>query len=146
MKRVLSICLLFVAAAAGAHHDEVIKRGEKVPNQPAVAIADVLKNPDAYGDEIVVEGVVAKVCKKMGCWMELSPEEGKAGIRVSLEDFTVPKDSAAMSARAVGVVKVKNLSKDEADHLEEDGAKLVRNADGTAREVSFKARGAELKK
>jgi len=60
--------------------------------------------------------------------------------------FFVPTDSKGMQARAEGVVKVKTLSKEEVDHLEGEGAKLNRGADGTAKEVTFVASGVELRK
>jgi hypothetical protein len=44
------------------------------------------------------------------------------------------------------VPEVQKLSKDEADHLAGEGAKLHRNPDGTATEVTFIASGVELTK
>jgi hypothetical protein len=41
---------------------------------------------------------------------------------------------------------VKELSKDEVDHLTGEGAKIARRGDGTAIEVSFIATGVELTK
>lgn len=79
--------------------------------------------------------------------MELAPAAGKPGVRVTFKDyaFFVPLDSKGMKARAEGVATVKTLSKKDADHLEGEGAKLTRNADGTANEVSFVANGVELR-
>ncbi len=146
MKRFV-VALFLVASTALAHHDEVIKRGKAVTDQKATPLADIVARPEAYVEKaVVVEGVVEKVCKKMGCWMELAPESGAAGIRVSFDDFVIPIKSAGMSVRAGGVAKVKTLTKAEADHLEENGAKIARHDDGTAREVSFHATGVELKK
>jgi hypothetical protein len=50
-----------------------------------------------------------------------------------------------MQARMEGSVSVKTLSKEDADHLAEEGAQLTRNPDGTANEVSFVATGVELR-
>jgi hypothetical protein len=49
-----------------------------------------------------------------------------------------------MMVRAEGVFHIKSWSKEEADHLEGEGAKLVRNRDGTATEIGFVASGVEL--
>jgi hypothetical protein len=38
------------------------------------------------------------------------------------------------------------LTKEEADHFEHEGAKLNRNPNGTAKEVTFFATGVELEK
>lgn len=145
MKRLL-ICA-FVAASALA--DDVIKRGDAVPTGEAVSIATVLESPDAYAkNPVLVEGVVESACTNKGCWMQLVPAAGEPGMRVTFKHygFFIPLDSKGMQARAHGTTKVKTLSKKDADHLEAEGAKLTRNADGTAREISFVASGVELRK
>lgn len=141
-KLALAFSLLFaVAAFAG---DDVVKRGAAIsPDATVVPLAQVLSKPDAYTkDAVVTEGEIKAACSKMGCWMQLD------GVRVTFKDygFFVPKDSKGMKAKLEGVVAIKTLSKDEADHLEGEGAKLARNEDGTAREISFIANGVELRK
>ncbi len=133
-----------VALAAG----ETLKRGDAVDaNAPVLKLSDVLKEPSKYaGRYVVVEGVVERVCQKQGCWMELAPERGARGVRVAMRDhaFFVPFNAAGLRARAEGTLAVKTPTKEDADHFEKEGAKLTRNADGTAREVSFVASGVEL--
>jgi hypothetical protein len=51
-----------------------------------------------------------------------------------------------MKVRAFGIVTRTTHSKGDADHLIGEGAKLVRNPDGTATELGFEARGVELRK
>ena len=149
MKR-LSIALSLLLIAATAFAAETITRGAAISRDArTVALTEVLANPDAYTkDAVVVEGTVTQNCERKGCWMQLSPAEGKQSVRVTFKDyaFFVPLDSKGMKARAEGVTTVKTLSKKEADHLEEEGAKLTRNADGSAKEVSFVASGVELTK
>jgi hypothetical protein len=109
----------------------------------------VLKEPARYADKlVVVEGVVERVCQKQGCWLELAPEKGARGVRVAMKEhaFFVPFNSAGLRARAEGTFAVKTLTKEDADHFEKEGARLTRNADGTATEVSFTASGVELRK
>jgi Na+-transporting methylmalonyl-CoA/oxaloacetate decarboxylase gamma subunit len=136
--------VLVIAIAFSAFAGDVVKRGAAIsPDAKALTIAQVMEKPDDYRKKpVVVEGTVASVCSNMGCWMQLDT------VRVTFKDygFFVPTDSKGMQARAEGVVKVKTLSKEEADHLEGEGAKLNRNADGTAKEVTFVANGVELKK
>jgi hypothetical protein len=81
-----------------------------------------------------------------GCWMQIAPKAGAAGVRVSFlhHKFFVPKDSERLKFMAEGEFSVKVLSKEEADHLVGDGAKLARNSDGTADEINFVATGVEL--
>lgn len=148
MKKALLVLLLATTAFAS----EVITRGAAVSKETkAVPLATVLENPDAYTkDTVVVEGVIASSCSRKGCWMQLAPSEEQAaqGVRVTFKDyaFFIPLDAKGMKARAEGVAVVKTLSKADADHLEEEGAKFKRNEDGTALEVSFVANGVELTK
>ena len=125
-----------------------IRRGEKIGNSPAVPFAHVLKEPARYaGKRVVVEGVVERVCKSEGCWMQIAPEAGAAeSVRVTFDHkFSVPKDADKMKFRAEGQFSVKVLSKEEVDHLvKDDGAKIKTNPDGTANELSFLATGVEL--
>ena len=147
MKRA-TIATLLVLSATVAFAGETITRGAALSSKAKVVpLAKVLAEPDAHTKEpVIVEGVIGAACERKGCWMQLASEPGKPGVRVTFKDyaFFVPLDSKGMQARAEGVTVVKKLSKKEADHLEEEGAKLTRNSDGTANEVSFVASGVEL--
>ena len=127
---------------------ERVVRGEKIGDAPAVSFADVLKEPAKFaGKRVLIEGVVSRVCKAEGCWMQITPKaDSEESVRVTFDHkFSVPKDSEQMKFRAEGEFSVKVLSKDEVDHLvNDDGAKIKRNPDGTANEVSFVATGVEL--
>ncbi len=149
MKRTVLVATLVVATAAFA--GEKIARGAAIAaDAKTVPLATVLASPAEYmKTSVVVEGVVTNACERKGCWMQLQPAaEGGQSVRITFKDygFFVPLDSKGMKARAEGVTTVKKLSKAEADHLEEEGAKLKRNEDGSAIEVSFVASGVELTK
>ncbi|HLL75022.1 MAG TPA: DUF4920 domain-containing protein [Pyrinomonadaceae bacterium] len=138
------------AAPVTLAEGQTITRGAAVSaDAAAVKLADVLKEPAKFADRsVVVEGVVERVCQKQGCWLELAPEKGARGVRVAMKEhaFFVPFNSAGLRARAQGIFEVKTLTKEDADHFEKEGARLTRNADGTATEVSFTASGVELRK
>jgi hypothetical protein len=144
MKKLVAVLLLAVSAFAG----EVVKRGAPISSEtPAVAIKSVLEKPEAYTKSpVVIEGVVLAACETRGCWMQVAPAAGEAGMRVTFKDyaFFVPLDSKGRAARMEGTVSVKTLSKADVDHLVGEGATLKRNPDGTANEVSFVASGVEL--
>ncbi len=100
------------ADAAG----EVVKRGTPIGDKsPAVKFADVFKEPQKFaGKPVVIEGVVERVCKAEGCWMQIAPEAGAAEtVRVTFDHkFSVPKDADKMKFRAEGEFSVKVLSKE----------------------------------
>jgi hypothetical protein len=128
---------------------KMIVRGEKIGDSPVVLLADIMKQPKKYENKrIVLKGTVDAVCQKKGCWMVLLPGDNETGVRVTFKDygFFVPKDAKGFKVRAEGKLHFTTLSKEEADHLEEDGAKLVRDADGKVSEIGFVASGVELYK
>jgi len=117
----------------------------------SVALTEILAQPDQYeGKNVSVEGEVRRACTKKGCWMELAEglSDAARGARVTFKDygFFVPLDSAGAHAKLEGVVNVKTLKPGQVEHLEQEGAKLAKNADGTAKEVHFVATGVELTK
>ena len=137
-----------IALTLLAPTDSVIRRGAPLPARAPIAAAEVSADPARFGaDTIVVEGMVEKVCQEMGCWLALTGAPGGRGVRISThaQNFFVPFSAAGMRARAVGVVKVRPLTKEQADHMTEEGVTLVRNADGSAEEIMFAATGVELR-
>ena len=142
------LALLAIAATLVTPTDSVIKRGAPLPPKAPVTAVEVSAAPERFGsDTIVIEGMVEKVCQEMGCWLQLAGSPGKPGVRISThaQNFFVPFSAAGMRARAVGVVKVAQLTKDQADHMVTEGITLVRAADGSAVEIRFLATGVELR-
>ena len=134
------------APATGAQ--QVVARGDAIGDSPVVDLADALGDPAAYaGEQVILEGTVVKACQMKGCWMELTAEGAARGIRVTFKDygFFVPTDSAGQAARLEGTFETNVFSREDADHLIEEGVSLVRNPDGTATELSFVASGVELR-
>jgi len=165
MIRCVFATLLGVTLAAGAHEGAepcageaassrqpstlaagtVLVRGEPLPTGRApVKLSSVLAHPED-GRAVLVEGVVRRACTRMGCWMELVPAEGGAGVRVTFKDhgFFVPTDSEGARARVQGTLRVTQLSAEQAEHLRSEGASV---AAGTGREVSIVASGVELRR
>ncbi len=129
--------------------DNIVRRGADLTGVKMVPLGELLKEPKAYEEKTVtVEGVVKRACTNKGCWMEIAPKAGEAGMRVTFKDygFFVPLNSQGMNVKAEGRVAVKTLSRAQADHYESEGARLKRNVDGSANEVTFVATGVELKK
>ena len=128
---------------------DVVKRGVALANAPVVKLSDAVMAPALFsGRTVRIEGIVERNCTERGCWMEIAPKIGAQGVRVTFKDngFYIPLNSKGMKATAEGVFSVETLSKEEATHIESEGARLKHNADGTATEVSFVAAGVELRK
>jgi hypothetical protein len=161
MKKLLAllfiIAIAFCADAAYAQDGkataktktEVIKKGEPLGKSPVVALTDVMKDPQKFaGKKVIVKGVIVRSCKAGGCWMELASDMKSKTVRVTFDHkFFIPLDAQGMKVKAEGEFTIKTLSKEEVDHLvNDDGAKVERNADGTATEITFLATGVELRK
>lgn len=127
----------------------IVLRGAPVPAGPAKSITEIAAAPTAWtARPVIVEGVIAEECTEKGCWMQVVPAPDAAGMRVTFKDygFFIPQSMVGRRARMQGVTKVVTHSKADADHLIGEGAKLQRNADGTATEVQFIASGVELRR
>lgn len=125
-----------------------MKRGAPLGKSKKVSLAKVMKDPAKYSGKMVrVEGVIVRSCKMEGCWLELAPSKDTKAVRVKMKDhaFFVPLNSAGANAKAEGIFTVKTISKEEVEHMVQEGAKYNDiNKDGTVTEISFEAYGVEL--
>lgn len=82
-----------------------------------VSFSDLMASPEKYdGQEVVVKGNVNDVCQAEGCWIILG--DGKNEITVkTLHVFVVPKDCFDNSAEVNGVFKIKEISEEQAKHM-----------------------------
>jgi len=145
MFRMLAISALFASSTAIAHPPAATD-GASAPAAPAstdatgpmtwvnygaeatietapIKASDFLADPATHVDKtILVEGTVADVCQKKGCWMVLA--EGDKSIRVLTKDhgFAVAMDSTGQTCRIEGVVKAKEIKADEVAHFESESA------------------------
>jgi len=129
----------------------MIKRGAPLGKSEVVSLSDVMESPEKFvGRQVLVKGMIVRSCKMEGCWAELAPSmDSKASVRVKFKDhqFFIPLKSEGFKAKAEGVFSLKVLSKEEVEHLMEDGAKFAeRNEDGSVNEISFEASGIVLTK
>ena len=103
-------------------------------------LADVLASPEA-GRPVRLEGTIAAVCRRKGCWMEL--RQGESAVHVTFEgySFFLPKDAAGSDVVLEGKVIVKAPDPDDVKHLKGEGA-----GDAAAARISIEASGVELRK
>jgi len=109
MKKLFMVTLLIAASALA---DDVIRRGVAIPaDAKKTDLADIVATPANYTvGPVVTEGVVEKVCQQMGCWLEIAPKSGEAGMHVTFKDeaFVVPKECSGHTARLFGTVRVED--------------------------------------
>ncbi|MBM4279788.1 MAG: DUF4920 domain-containing protein [Deltaproteobacteria bacterium] len=102
--------------------DGVIRRGAKLSEGAALTVVDaVAKAADLDGKNVKITGRVDSVCQAMGCWFTLA-NDGGPSIRISSKghDIFVPRGAAGRVATVEGEFKVKTLSKEQAQHFEDE--------------------------
>lgn len=112
------------AEAAPATADGWETFGETVTLTDVTLAKTLLDDPMAHvGDTLLVEGEVADVCQKAGCWMVVS--DGARTMRVIMKDhgFSVAKDGTGATARIQGEVTAKGIDPETIAHYKSESAK-----------------------
>lgn len=132
MKRFLILSMAMIAmAAAPVMAGDSESYGDGVTLDEAVAIDVLLDNPNDYvGRKVRVDGVITAVCKKRGCWMQVTDQESGNGVRVKVEDGVIvfPYTSMGHEAQAEGIFEAIKLTPEQieartaAAHDHQEGA------------------------
>lgn len=115
------VLLAAAALLAPAVSATALTYGQPMPAGEARPIATVMAKAEAHaGHALKVEGRIAQVCQKTGCWLML--DNGGEGIRVRTKHaFFVPKDAAG-TATVHGRLEPVELTPEQAAHYADDGA------------------------
>ena len=107
--RIFRTLLLITLAAAPVDSANVLR------------LSELIENSEQYlGEEVTVETLIAKVCKKKGCFFVA--HDGAATARITFRDygFFIPTDSGGKMARLHGTFSRKPLTQEKADHYAAD--------------------------
>lgn len=120
--------------AAQAPSSQPAASGERIFGAPLsaegepVEVSAILRDPAPFlGKNVKTKGVVARVCERAGCWLELKPEHGEGGLRVPMAGhaFFIPQDALGRPAIVEGELTAQALSPSHKEHLEGEGAQAV---------------------
>jgi hypothetical protein len=102
-----------------------IKLGKPLTLKEQTPLATLLGKPADYvGKTVQVKGKVTEVCQMMGCWIDLTNEEGqKLRIKVKDGEIEFPKDASGKTAVAEGRFDKIELTKDQAAARAEEEAR-----------------------
>jgi hypothetical protein len=126
---ILTIIMLCAALPATAGDTY----GDGVSLDEPVAIPALLADPDQYlGTKVRVDGVITGVCKKRGCWMQVTDPDSGEGVRIKVEDGVIVFPYTAMGHRvsAEGVfeaVTVEEPAAEGAVHQHAEGESCDRS-------------------
>ncbi|MFQ6613434.1 MAG: DUF4920 domain-containing protein [Fidelibacterota bacterium] len=77
--------------------------GEKPTLKSAVAVQEILHNPDQYNSkDVLVRGVIKDVCQEKGCWLSMEADGKTLIVRFKDYAFFVPKDVGGKTATIQG--------------------------------------------
>jgi hypothetical protein len=135
MRRILGITLAVtvLATAPLLAGDEATKYGDGVNLDQAVAVEALLGSPDDYlGKTVRVDGVITGVCKKRGCWMQVTDPETGNGVRIKVDDGVIvfPYEAMGKKASAEGVFEAITLTPEQVQARAEQQAAEPAAADG----------------
>ena len=86
-----------------------------------ITSVDLLNDPSKYdGKTIMVEGPIADVCQKAGCWLVLAEGDTSIRVRTKAHKFLVAKDSTGQTARIEGVIKSTKVDAKKVAHYESE--------------------------
>src|SRR5579883_882345 len=108
--------LLLAALSLGLLSAADLKLGKPLTVKDPMPLATLLAKPADYlGKTVQVKGKITEVCQMMGCWMDLTNDDGqKIRINVHDGDIVFPKDSVGKVAVAEGRFDKLELTKEQA--------------------------------
>jgi len=121
MKTTLLIALFALSNGAFADDNWTHFGGEFTLSDAPIASTELLKNPGQYdGKTILVEGRVADVCQKAGCWLVLAEGDKSIRVRTKAHRFAVAKDGSGKTARIEGLIKSTKVDAKMVAHFESE--------------------------
>jgi hypothetical protein len=102
MRRFATLTLVIaLTAVLSAHAGDAVDYGKGVSLDTAVPVETLLANPDDYlGKQVRVDGVITGVCKKRGCWMQVTNPDTGNGVRIKVDDGVIVFPYTAMGKKA----------------------------------------------
>jgi len=102
-----------------------IKLGKPLTVKEPIPLATLLAKPADYvGKTVQVKGKITEVCQMMGCWLDLTNDEGqKVRLKVNDGEIEFPKDAAGKMAVAEGQFNKLELTREQAAARAQEEAK-----------------------
>lgn len=149
MKKIAFLLMISVAFFACKEKRNYASFGEKIDDSGAISVSELSKEYAklSEGDTLTVkfEGNINEVCKKKGCWMTVTLEDGQdAFIRFKDYGFFVPLNADSSYTVVSGKAFVNEVSVEELRHFAQDAGRSeeeIANITSPKREFAFTADG-----
>lgn len=141
MRRIMTITLAiaFLATVPAMAGGDAAEYGDGVTIEKAVDVETLLASPDDYiGKTVRVDGVITGVCKKRGCWMQVTNPDTGNGVRIKVDDGVIvfPYTAMGKKASAEGVFEAITLTPEQVQARAEQQAAEHKHAEGESCEKS----------
>ena len=110
-----TILIMFMILTYNCQKDNADYFGSEITLEEKTTIASLISNSEENtGKEFLISGVMADVCQKKGCWMEL--KEGEQSMLVRFKDyaFFMPKDGFGREVLAQGIYSFETYEEENA--------------------------------
>jgi hypothetical protein len=101
----------------------------------SLTAAQLLSTPEKYVDQnILVEGKIADVCQKAGCWMVITDDNTTMRVLMKDHSFAVDKGGTGGTCRVEGTIVAREIDPEFVAHLESESTNVAampeKNAEG----------------
>jgi len=116
----------------------------------AMTLADAIEQCVGTDTPCLVSAEVAQVCQMSGCWFTVTSASVESVVRIRMLDygFFVPRNALGASVTFEGVLSLKEVSQELAQHYADDEAAAggePREVDGPVQEYEIVITGAEMR-
>ena len=119
-----------------------------ITDTPLSSVA-FLNDPSKFdGQTVMIEGRIADVCQKAGCWLVLAEGDKSIRIRTKAHRFFVAKDAKGKTGKFEGLVKSHKVDAKQVAHYESestDGAVIPEKQAKTEQVFELIASGVSIK-
>jgi hypothetical protein len=114
----LALALGFLTVLPAGAGGDTTEYGTGLTLDAAVPMETLLASPGEYlGKKVRVDGVITGVCKKRGCWMQVTDPDTGDGVRIKVDDGVIvfPYTAMGKKASAEGVFDAITLTPEQVE-------------------------------
>lgn len=119
---ILFSLLIFMLTSITTFAGDGKRYGQKLTLKKSTKVSDILSNPEKFvGKKVLIKGTIVDVCKKRGCWMDISSDKEFEKIKVKVEDGVIvfPLTAKGKTASVEGEVYAITSAVEEYSNKEE---------------------------
>lgn len=123
MRHIIFITLLiFTITSLTAFAGDGKQYGKKLTLKKTTNVSEILANSEKFvGKKVLIKGTIVDVCKKRGCWMDISSDKEFEKIKVKVEDGVIvfPLTAKGKTASVEGEVYAITSAVEECSNKED---------------------------